>query len=274
MRASDTQLKKNRFPADARLSIIVPVFNEAPNIADNLQLLIREVEDDFPDFEVIVVSDGSTDETASKLRSLSHPGLKPLIYERNAGKGNAVRSGFERAQGDYILFIDGGMEIHPKEIRIFVGLMSLYDCDIVIGSKRHPQSRVDYPWYRHFLSWAFQLLVRKLFHVNVTDTQVGIKLFKAEVVRAILPHLQIDRYGFDLEILSLAHLAGYRRVLEAPIRLDYFNKNERFIAFEMVHVLRVGLSLLSDTLALYSRLKKISFLKTSKADRDSQRRAG
>ena len=257
MRANDIKHGASFKPnfRDAKLSIIVPVFNEARNIAANLRLLIDEVQDDFPNFEIIVVSDGSTDATGSQLLSFRHPDLTPLIFERNAGKGNAIRSGFQRASGDFILFIDGGMEIHPKEIRIFVGLMSLYESDIVIGSKRHPQSKVDYPWYRHTLSWIFQRLVRKLFHVDVTDTQVGIKLFRAEVVRTVLPHLKIDRYGFDLEILSLAQLAGFRRVLEAPIRLDYFGKNKRFIALELMHVFKVGLSLLKDTFALYRRLR-------------------
>src|ERR1035437_8903719 len=150
----------------SKLSIIVPVFNEANRLAKNLDLLLKEVEAYFPSFEIIVVDDGSTDGTNNKLVSLSHPELKPILVGKNSGKGNAVRAGFQKATGDYILFIDGGMEIHPREIRIFVGLMSLYECDIVIGSKRHPQSKVKYPWYRKFLSWTFQLLVRALFHID------------------------------------------------------------------------------------------------------------
>jgi glycosyltransferase involved in cell wall biosynthesis len=271
-----TQSDPAGIPRDAKLSIIVPVFNEGTVIAEHLRLLLSEVQNQFADFEVIVVSDGSTDRTSAELLSLRHPGLTPLIFERNTGKGNAVRSGFKRATGNYILFIDGGMEIHPREIRIFVGLMDLYDSDIVIGSKRHPQSRVNYPWYRHLLSWLFQKLVHRLFDVDVTDTQVGIKLFKAEVVHAILPHLRIDRYGFDLELLSLASRAGYRRILEAPIRLDYFAKNRRPLVIDLSHVLKVGLSLLSDTFKLHRRLKKIEItpLERSEEQLRTNRRAG
>ena len=241
----------------AKLSIIVPVFNEGPNIITNLQLLLTEVERHFSNFEVIVVSDGSTDTTNSRLLAFRHPGMKPILFEHNAGKGNAVRAGFQRASGDFILFIDGGMEIHPKEIRIFMGLMALYHCDIVIGSKRHPQSQVDYPWHRRALSAIFQYLVRALFHVNVTDTQVGIKLFRKPVIDAILPYLEINRYGFDLEILSLAKMKGFDSVLEAPIRLDYFYNNSRFVATELMHVFKVGYSLLRDTLLLYARIRKL-----------------
>ena len=257
----------------AKLSIIVPVFNEAPQIVQNLNFLIKEVEASFRNFEIIVVSDGSTDETANKILNFPHPGLKPVVIERNSGKGNAVREGFQQASGEYVLFIDGGMEIHPKEIRVFMGLMDLYESDIVVGSKRHPQSRVKYPWYRRSLSWLFQALVRYLFHIDVTDTQVGIKLFRGEIIRAILPHLEINRYGFDLELLSLAKLAGYNRILEAPIRLDYFGPNDRPVATDILHVFRVGFSLLNDTLHLYKRLRKIG--KIDKVERKNHlRRVG
>lgn len=240
-----------------KLSIIVPVFNEAAQIRRNLDLLLEQVARFYSDFEIIVVSDGSTDDTNLNLMSMRHPDIRPLILARNAGKGAAVRAGLQAATGDYILFIDGGMEIHPKEIRIFMGLMELYDCDIVIGSKRHPQSKVDYPVYRRALSYLFQKLVRYLFQINVTDTQVGIKLFRGDVIAAILPYLEINRYGFDLELLSLAKRLGYGEMLEAPIQLEYFVRNQKPLLKEIVHVLKVSSSLLADTLRLYSRLKTL-----------------
>lgn len=241
----------------SKLSIIVPVFNEAVQIQRNLDMLLNEVEKYFSAFEIIVVSDGSTDGTNLALLSFRHPDIRPLILDKNAGKGNAVRAGFQAASGDYVLFIDGGMEIHPKEIRIFMGLMDLYDCDIVVGSKRHPQSKVEYPWYRRILSFAFQKVVRLLFHIDVTDTQVGIKLFRRDVIDALMPHLQINRYGFDLELLSLAKHFGFGDILEAPIKMEYFNKNKKPVATEVLHVLRVGFSLLADTVSLYLRLRQL-----------------
>lgn len=252
----------------AKLSIIVPVFNESTQILQNLDLLLSEVEEYFPNFEVIVVSDGSTDETNKKLVSFRHPDLRPILVEKNTGKGNAVRAGFQQASGDYLLFIDGGMEIHPREIRIFVGLMQLYQCDIVIGSKRHPQSKVKYPMHRKILSWIYQLLIRGLFKIDVTDSQVGIKLFRRSVIDAILPYLEINRYGFDLEMLTLAKLKGYSFVLEAPIRLDYFERgaNQRFIGREILHVFQIGFSLLKDTSNLYWRIRRLKASKYEIAD--------
>lgn len=239
------------------VTVIVPVFNEARNIVDNLDLLLSEIEDHFQSFEILIISDGSKDGTNARVFQFKYPGLRLIIQEKNQGKGAAIRRGFAEAKGDYIFFIDGGMELHPKELRIFLGLMRLYDADIVIGSKRHPQSNVYYPWYRKFLSWCYQRLIRFLFEIDVTDTQVGMKLFRREVIDQVLPHMKTDRYGFDLELLSLAKIFGFTKMLEAPIELDYFERNKRFITVELMHVLRVGWSLLKDTWKVYRRIRHI-----------------
>ena len=239
------------------LSVVVPVFNEDAHIVANLERLIAEVEPAFARYEIIVVSDGSTDGTAERLKAFAHRTVHAVFIEKNSGKGSAVRAGFAKATGRYLLFIDGGMEIHPREVRVFVGLMGVYDADVILGSKRHPQSRVAYPWYRAALSWCFQRLVRRLFALDVTDTQVGIKLFRREVIDAILPLLEINRYGFDLEMLTLAKLKGFDRMIEAPIRLDYFDRGDRLVIADLWHVLRVGLSLVGDTYRLWRRIRRL-----------------
>lgn len=242
------------------VSVVVPVFNEVNRIVDNLDLLTSELEEVFEKFEVLVVSDGSKDGTNYRVFQFQYPGLRLLVNSENLGKGAAVRKGFQEATGDYVFFIDGGMELHPKELRIFAGLMELYDADMVIGSKRHPQSEIEYPWFRKVLSFIYQLMIRRLFDINVTDTQVGLKLFHRRVLVAIIDDLRINRYGFDLEMLSLARLRGYSKILEAPIRMDYFAKNRRSLRFELWHVFRVGLSLMKDTWKLYKRIQKLKKL--------------
>lgn len=237
------------------LSVVVPVFNEVHNIRENLALLLSEVEPHFPSYEILVVSDGSTDGTNQILREWSHPHVRSIIFERNRGKGFVVREGFRAAGGSHILFIDGGMELHPREIRIFLGLMKLYQADIVLGSKRHPQSKIDYPVIRRVLSFVFQQIVKRLFDLDVTDTQVGIKLFRSEVIEAVLPDLQLNRYGFDLEILALARMQGFKQFLEAPIRLDYFQRNTRGMLCEFGHVLRVGFDIACDVWKLHRRIR-------------------
>lgn len=241
----------------SQLSVVVPVFNEVHNIRENLELLLSEVEPYFASYEILVVSDGSTDGTNQILREWQHPRIRPIIFERNRGKGFVVREGFRAATGTYILFIDGGMELHPREIRIFLGLMQLYQADVVLGSKRHPQSEIEYPKIRRLLSFVFQQLVKRLFDLNVTDTQVGLKLFRGEVIRSILPDLQIDRYGFDLEILALARMHGFTQFLEAPIRLDYFQRNTRTIPRELLHTFGVGVDALRDVWKLHRRVRSL-----------------
>jgi glycosyltransferase involved in cell wall biosynthesis len=135
---------------NAFVSVVVPVFNEAPNVVENLYTLLDELELSFKNFEIIVISDGSTDGTSWEVFRFKSEHIRVRIFPENMGKGAVVREGFGEAKGDYILFIDGGMEIHPREIRIFIGLMLLYRCDIVVGSKRHPQSRIHYPGFAEF----------------------------------------------------------------------------------------------------------------------------
>lgn len=238
------------------ISILVPVFNEGDNILRNLELLISQVEPHFARYEIIVISDGSTDATNARLRELRHPHVRSILLDQNQGKGHAVRQGFFEARGDYILFIDGGMELHPREIRVFLGLMALYEADIVLGSKRHPQSQIDYPATRRVLSWGYQRLVKALFDLDVTDTQVGLKLFRREVVEAIRGELSIDRYGFDLEILVLAKRHGFHKMLEAPVRLDYFAHRARSPVVDLWRVLMIARSVFMDTLRVYRKARR------------------
>lgn len=239
------------------LSVIVPIFNEGSHLKENIHLLLSEVEPYFTHYEVILISDGSTDETNRILREFNHPQIRSIVLEKNRGKGNAIRQGFYEGKGDFILFIDGGMELHPREIRIFIGLMNLYDADIVIGSKRHPQSEIQYPLIRRILSFGYQMLIKNFFGLDVTDTQVGLKLFRKKVVEAIRGDLSIDRYGFDLEILALARARGFTKMLEAPVRLDYFSKNTRAFLFEGFHLLRVTWDVFRDTVRVYRKVRKL-----------------
>ncbi len=239
------------------VSVIVPVFNEGKKILKNLELLVSELNPYFSSYEIIVISDGSTDNTNEVLQDGKLAGVRTIFLEKNRGKGHAVRQGFREANGDYILFIDGGMELHPKDIRVFLALLILYEVDIVIGSKRHPQSEVEYPVLRRILSFTYQKLIKLLFDLDVTDTQVGLKLFRRRVIDAVEPHLSVDTYGFDLELLALSKACGFNKMLEAPIRLDYFEKNQRPRLLEFVHVFKVGWFILMDTVKIYIKIKTL-----------------
>jgi glycosyltransferase involved in cell wall biosynthesis len=169
----------------------------------------------------------------------------------NVGKGFALSLGVSQSTGSLVTFIDADMELDPANIASFIEVMSRASCDAVIGSKRHPDSKVDYPRFRRFQSWVYQLLVRVLFNVRVHDTQAGLKLFRRHVLQETLPLLAIKRFAFDLELLVVAAQLGYCNVYEAPISLDY--------QFETTVNLWSACRILWDTAAIFYRLRILRY---------------
>jgi hypothetical protein len=146
-----------------------------------------------------------------------------------------------------ITFIDADMELDPRGIKSFLDLMNAGEYDVILGSKRHPQSRVSYPWFRRVQSLAYQLLIELLFNLKIRETQTGLKLFRRQVLVDALPLLAVKRFAFDLELLVVAHHLGYRKMLEAPIDLRY----------QFASTIHPGVvwRILWDTAAIFYRLR-------------------
>ena len=243
----------NRSPETGPLlSVVAPVFNGAGFIAENVEIIRSEFAASGVSYELIVVSDGSVDDTAERALAAGHPEVRVLNYDRNVGKGYAVKLGLLAARGEYIGFIDSDLDLHPAELPAFLEAMEHDALDAAIGSKRHPCSRVDYPTRRRVYSWLYQQLIRALFDLDVRDTQVGIKLFRRELVDSVVPHLLVKRYAFDLELLAVANDNGFRRIGELPVRLDY-----RFSGSGL-DPLAVAQALL-DTAAIFYRLRILKY---------------
>ncbi len=232
------------------------MYNEAERLKENLDLLFHELDALSCTYEVIAVSDGSTDTTNEILSAYQHSHLRLVTLPENHGKGYAVRQGFIEAQGERVMFIDGGMELDPKQIALFLTIQQAYGADIVIGSKRHPDSVINCPWYRRSLSFILQEALQRTFKLSVKDTQVGMKLFRREVIEHVLPHLTINGYGFDLELLLGARALGFNNIIEAPIKLDYYAKQARTHIADTRHVFRVGCGVLKDVYMVYRRAGK------------------
>src|SRR5207245_5151377 len=130
--------------------------------------------------------------------------VRVFHYPMNVGKGFSLSLGVDQCAGDLVTFIDADMELDPANIAGFIELMKDSSCDAVIGSKRHPESKVAYPRFRRFQSWVYQMIVRLLFNLNVRDTQTGLKLFRRQVLQEALPLLAIKKFAFDLELLVVA----------------------------------------------------------------------
>jgi glycosyltransferase involved in cell wall biosynthesis len=203
------------------VSLIIPVYRQEKIIVKNIKT-IKEVLDNIRyDYEIIPVIDGMIDQSFEKLKEAKIPKVNCIAYRHNQGKSFAIRLGMNQAKGDYVMFMDSGMEINPNSISMLLEHMEWYEADIIVGSKRHPASYVNYAFTRMILSYAYYYFVKLLFGIKVRDTQAGIKIFKKSVLEKILPRLVEKRFAGDLEILVVAKQLGYKRIFEAPIRLDY-----------------------------------------------------
>lgn len=229
------------------VSMVVPYYNPGNRLRTTVERTVQVLSQAGVSFEIITVSDGSTDGSDATLDGLPAEVVRQVVLENNGGKGQALRVGLAMGKGRYLGFLDADGDLSPELLAPFISLMRTQRPDIILGSKRHPLSRVSYPALRRFYSWGYQQLIRVLFRLDVADTQVGIKLVERSVVEAVLPLLVEDRYAFDLELLVVARQLGYDHLLEAPVRIE-----ERFTStISPPAVLRM----LADTLAIFWRLR-------------------
>lgn len=241
-----------------KLSIIIPAYNEEKCIYQTIDDILKAHDILDYNYEIIIIIDGSLDNTGKEARR--HRSNKVHIYEykKNQGKGYALKLGTQKAKGDIITFADAGGDFDPNQFDKCVKLMEIFDADFVIGSKRHPASRVDYPLLRRIYSLGYYWLVKLLFNLNVTDTQTGLKFLKKNVAKDVLPRLVIKRYAFDLEMLVIANQLGYRRIFEAPVEMK-FNKFGSGASS-----LKTILKMFQDTLAIFYRARILNFYNVRK----------
>ncbi len=240
------------------LSLIIPVYNQEKTIVRNIKK-VRSVLDDIRyDYEIIAVIDGKTDNAFTKIKKAKIPKVRCLTYAKNQGKSFAVRLGMHYASGDYVMFLDSGMEIDPNGISMLLEHMEWYNADVIVGSKRHLASQVKYPLSRKILSFGYYYLVKFLFGIKVHDTQAGIKIFKKDVLQKILPKLLEKKFAGDLEMLVVASQTGFRRIYEAPIKMDY-----HLSPITSAATLKSIMGILIDTMAIYYR-KQVRYYKKSR----------
>ncbi len=236
-----------------KLSVIIPAYKQQRTIIEDLTHIQEVLEQLRYDYEMIIVNDGSPDKTFEKMEEFQNAHAKPkskiklLTYAKNHGKGYAVRFGISKATGEYVAFIDSGMDLNPNGLSMLLEHMEWYKADIVVGSKRHLASKVEYPWYRRLYSLGYQLFCTILFGLKVKDTQTGLKIFKREVLQDVMPRLLIKAWAFDIEMLAVAHHLGYKKIYEAPVELRHNFSNTSINK-------RVVFNMLWDTAAVFYRM--------------------
>mgnify|MGYP003975550995 CR=1 FL=1 len=214
------------------------------------------------DFEIIVVDDGSSDDTLTQAKKIKLENVRVYGYENNKGKGYAIRYGMARSRGDYVLFIDSGMDINPNGISMLLEHMEWYNADIIVGSKRHPVSKQNYPFIRRVYTWGYHTLVRILFGIKLRDTQTGLKLYKRNVLEKVLPRLLVKQFAIDIETLAVARHLGFDKIYEAPVKIEWDENNSSFNYFLFMdkHIRKM----LIDTVAVFYRLKVLRYYDTSR----------
>jgi len=236
------------------LSVIVPAYKQERTIVKDLQKIELTLQQANLAYEIICVVDGMADKTYERAKKVSSSKIKVVGYQKNCGKGYAVRYGMARAKGDLIAFIDAGMDINPQAISMLLEHMKWYNSDVIVGSIRHSASKViGYPFSRKVYSLGYHFLTRILFGLRITDSQRGIKIFKREVLEKVLPRLLVKRYAFDIEMLAVASRLGFRRIHDGPVEMD-----ARKFKYSSVKTSTI-FEMLLDTLAVFYRLKILKY---------------
>lgn len=206
-------------------SIVIPAFEEEERLGASLATIAEYLRREAPDTEIIVVDDGSPDHTAKVAREVlaAFPDISSEVirYEQNHGKGYAVKTGLIAAKADIALFSDADLSTPIGEMPKLVEPLRSGDFDVTFGSRALDRSLIGthQPWRREQGGKVFNLVVRTLTGLPFWDTQCGFKAFNLAKFRPLLDVMRIDRFGFDVEFLYVAHLHGLR-LKEIPVRWD------------------------------------------------------
>ena len=207
------------------LSIVVPAYNEEQRLGATLKRMLAYFDSQSYSFEILVVDDGSTDGTCSLVENIAgcRPQVRLLQYEKNQGKGHAVRYGMLRAVGDRVLFSDADLATPIEEVEKLLARLDNDGCDIAIGSRDVPGSQLvqRQPGLREFSGRAFNKLVQLLAVPGIHDTQCGFKLFTQAACRKVFSRCQVNDWAFDVEALHIAVRLLGLRVQEVPIRWSH-----------------------------------------------------
>ncbi len=204
------------------VSIVIPVYNGAKMLEDCIRLINAEIEAYLnQNYEIIIAEDASSDGTTEIAEKLAKNDQRIVHLHSpvKQGRGKALSKAFHKAKGDIIIYLDVDLDISPKHIPIFVEYLK-NEYDIVLASKRHPDSKVNSPILRKILSITYNKMIRFLFKSKIYCHQGGMKGFKKESILKILPFVKNNKWFWDTEVLIVAQWMKYK-LKEIPITCDY-----------------------------------------------------
>ncbi len=194
------------------ISFVLPAYNEEENIEKAVEAIVKVAESlDLEDWEIVVVNDGSSDDTGRIIDRLheKNPRVRPIHHEQNLGYADALRTGFKSARCKLIFYTDSDLQFDVREVKNF--LPAIEDYDIVTGFRIY---RYD-PLSRLVLAWGYNLIARTIFRLKVRDIDCAFKLFRREVFDVI--EIRSKKFFVDTEILAKARYHGFR-ITEIGVR--------------------------------------------------------
>lgn len=236
------------------ISIVIPAYNEEKRILSSVSEASAFMDDSGREYEIIIVDDGSSDGTSRILGKMvaDFPRVRCVRYEKNKGKGHALRAGVLVTKGDVVLVMDADLSTPMEELWKMMPHISEGGFEIAIGSRALALSEIirKQPWWRRGMGKIFNKIVKLLVIRDFEDTQCGFKLFTGEAARDLFGESKVDRFAYDVEILALARKRGYA-VKEVPVR--WINSPE-----SRVDPLKDSLRMLLDLVKIRISVGKVS----------------
>jgi dolichyl-phosphate beta-glucosyltransferase len=243
------RLKENK----VKISLIIPMYNEESIIDEAIAVFSRYMKENFADWELIFVDDGSADGCGEAVRAVCNDNIKLISYKPNRGKGYAVRTGMLAASGDIAVFTDCDNAYGTDVISKIYKMFESSDADIIVGSRNLDKSGYDgYTFLRRVASKSyirFINLVAGFSKYRLSDSQCGFKGFRAAAAKKIFSNCEVDRFAFDLEVIMLAGKCGYT-FDQMPVKIINHRESK-------VHILRDAVRMIGDVRRMKKRIKKL-----------------
>ena len=233
-----------------KVSLCIPMYNESKILPSTLKKVSEYMKETFEDYEIVFADDGSTDGSAEIARSYGDDRIIVCGYEKNRGKGCAVRTGILTATGDIRVFTDCDLAYELDVVKEAVGLFeSNPDTSLVIGSRAIAKDGYDgYSFIRKIASKTYLKILKIAGGLSCSDSQTGFKAFTKDAAESIFPECETDGFAFDFEVIMLAQKKGLR-ILEFPVKV--INQRE-----SKVHVFRDAVKMIRDIRRIKKRIRR------------------
>lgn len=233
------------------ITLIIPMYNESSIIADTAKTVSEYMQKNFDSYEVLFADDGSLDGSGNIVRELQLPNVRVVGYEKNRGKGCAIRTGMLEAQGEIVMFTDADLAYGTEVIKRVYDTLSASDANMLIGSRNLSEDGYEgYTMLRKLMSKIYIKVLCVVGGFKLSDSQCGCKAYKGEAVKEIFGRCKVDGFAFDFESILWAQKLGYK-IVEMPVKI--VNHRE-----STVNVVKDTVRMLGDLRKMKKRIKKES----------------